>query len=150
MNEHNNDKYGIPVMILTMLIAGLLSTMNIWSDSIYDVRLSINDFYMSFLMISWSILLMGIIYLQFIYFLIGVILVIVFLYLIRSQLFVTPNQFINGMIPHHSMAITMSKKLLKNQKIEDEELKKLADLIIKQQKKEIELMKKIKKDNANK
>jgi len=48
-------------------------------------------------------------------FIFGLLLVIINIYLIRTQTFVTENQYKLGMIPHHSMAILMSKKLLKKQ-----------------------------------
>ena len=43
--------------------------------------------------------------------LIGVIVVASSVFLIRNQVFVSESQFLRGMIPHHSMAVFMSKKL---------------------------------------
>jgi hypothetical protein len=56
---------------------------------------------------------MGIIYQHLYVFIFGLLLVIINIYLIRTQTFVTENQYKLGMIPHHSMAVLMSKKLLK-------------------------------------
>jgi hypothetical protein len=56
---------------------------------------------------------MGIIYKHLYSFLFGLILIIANIYCIRTQCFVSENQYKLGMIPHHSMAILMSKKLLK-------------------------------------
>ena len=56
---------------------------------------------------------MGIIYQHLYVFIFGLLLVIINIYLIRTQTFVTENQYKLGMIPHHSMAILMSKRLLK-------------------------------------
>ena len=43
---------------------------------------------------------------------IGLLLIIVTIWCIRNQTLVTETQYKFGMIPHHSMAIHMSKKLL--------------------------------------
>ena len=56
---------------------------------------------------------MGIIYKHLYALLFGLILVIANLYCIRTQCFVNEKQYKLGMIPHHSMAVLMSKKLLK-------------------------------------
>ena len=56
---------------------------------------------------------MGIIYQHLYVFIFGLLLVIINIYFIRTQCFVSENQYKLGMIPHHSMAILMSKKLLK-------------------------------------
>jgi len=45
-------------------------------------------------------------------FFIGLLLVIVNIWCIRTQFLITETQYKLGMIPHHSMAIHMSKKLL--------------------------------------
>jgi len=96
-----------------MIIAGALSTMNVWVDKISDIRISANDFYMIFLMTGWMFFFMGIIYQHLYVFIFGLVLVIINFYFIRTQCFVSENQYKLGMIPHHSMAILMSKKLLK-------------------------------------
>jgi uncharacterized protein (DUF305 family) len=51
---------------------------------------------------------------------------------------VNTNQYILGMIPHHSMAVHMSNKLLEK---ESTTLKPFVENIIKTQEKEIEFMK---------
>jgi hypothetical protein len=113
MKHLENNHYFI--MFLIMLLSGLLSTMNVWVDKIDDIRFSMNDGYMIFLMSGWMLLFMGLIYTNVNVFFIGGLLVIVNIFLIRTQLFVTENQYKLGMIPHHSMAIHMSKQLLKKQ-----------------------------------
>ena len=107
----NNSHYII--MFFIMIIAGALSTMNVWVDKISDIRFSLNDIYMIFLMTGWMFFFMGIIYQHLYVFIFGLLLVIINIYFIRTQTFVTENQYKLGMIPHHSMAILMSKKLLK-------------------------------------
>ena len=100
------------VMFFIMIFAGLLSTMNVWVDKYDDIRFSMNDIYMTLLMTGWMFLFMGIIYKELIVFIIGITLVIVNIWCIRSQFLITETQYKLGMIPHHSMAIHMSKKLL--------------------------------------
>jgi len=109
----NNSHYII--MFFIMIIAGALSTMNVWVNKISDIRFSLNDIYMIFLMTGWMFFFMGIIYQHLFVFIFGLVLVIINIYFIRTQCFVSENQYKLGMIPHHSMAILMSKKLLKKQ-----------------------------------
>lgn len=120
-----------------MIIASLLSTMNIWADKLSDIRLSINDVYMALLMTGWMFSLMGIIYIDLYITIIGVALVIVSIWAIRTQFLVSESQYIHGMIPHHSMAIHMSKKLLDR----DNTIEPLLKNIIKSQEDEIIYMK---------
>jgi hypothetical protein len=96
-----------------MVFSGLLSTMNIWVENLDDIRFSINDAYMILLMNGWMFLFMGLIYKNIKILIIGGILVISIIYCIRTQFLVTETQYKLGMIPHHSMAIHMSKQLLK-------------------------------------
>lgn len=58
---------------------------------------------------------------------------------VRSQTFINDEQYMKGMIPHHSIAILTSK----NADIKDPEVRKLADGIIATQEKEIAEMKRI-------
>ncbi len=126
-------------MIIIMIISGFLAVMAMWADKFSDFRYSINDVYMVGLMVAWMILLMGFYYNMFIYITIGSLLVILFYYFIRSQTFVTDKQYINGMIPHHSMAIHMSRQL--NKKTKDKKLRNFSENIIKNQEDEIQWMK---------
>jgi hypothetical protein len=117
--------------------------MYIWSDKLSDIRLSINDAYMIGLMTSWMCLFMSLINKDTRSTLISTLFIIILLILIRKQSFVTVNQFYTGMIPHHSMALLMSKKLLekKSKSITDSD-KLFIQGIIDTQEKEIEWMKK--------
>ena len=123
-----------------MIISGLLTTMNVFVDKIDDIRLSINDIYMTTLMTGWMFLLMGFWYKEFPILLFGLILIIINLLCIRTQFLVSTNQYIIGMIPHHSMAIHMSKKLIKNE--EKSNIKDFVNNIISTQEEEIKFMKK--------
>lgn len=103
------------IMFLIMILSGLLSTMNVWVDKIDDIRFSINDAYMILLMTGWMFLFMGLIYQEISVFFIGLLLVIFNIWSIRNQFLITETQYKLGMIPHHSMAVHMSKKLLEKE-----------------------------------
>jgi uncharacterized protein (DUF305 family) len=67
----------------------------------------------------------------------GLMVAVVFFGLNRTQLFVTEIQFLRGMIPHHSMAVMMSRRLEKK----PNSVQHLLDQIIQTQEKEIIIMK---------
>lgn len=99
-------------MFIIMILAGALSTMSVWADKLEDVRYSLNDAYMILLMCGWMIFFMGLYYKEAFPAAIGAAIAIVTLFAIRKQLFITQDQYIKGMIPHHSMAVLMSRRLL--------------------------------------
>jgi len=61
------------------------------------------------------------------------------LFLLRSQTFIDDTDYMEGMIPHHSIAILTSERA----EISDPRVRELADEIIKAQRKEIAEMKKL-------
>lgn len=124
-------------MAIIMLFAGLLSTMNVWANLVSDIRLSLNDFYMIFLMIGWMLLFMSVYNKDYKVSVISIVIVGFSLLAIRKQLFINERQFLLGMIPHHSMAVLMSKKM----KNKNNDIKELLDNIIESQNKEIDFMK---------
>lgn len=128
------------VMFFVMILSGLLTTMNIWVDKWSDIRFSINDIYMTLLMTGWMFLFMGIYYGELHIILLGLFLVVSNIWCIRTQFMVTNEQYILGMIPHHSMAIHLSKKLIQHQ---PPLMHEFVSNIITTQGKEIEYMKKI-------
>jgi hypothetical protein len=128
------------VMFVIMIISGLLSTMNVWADKLEDIRFSINDAYMILLMTGWMFLFMGLYYQEPIILSIGSLLVIANIWCIRTQFMVTPEQYVLGMIPHHSMAILMSKRLIQSY---PSSMKNFATDIIRTQEREIDFMKHI-------
>ena len=67
--------------------------------------------------------------------------IIIMIYAVRTQLLISDTQFLKGMIPHHSMAILMSKNIL--YKTKNSKIKQLAKNIIDSQNKEIILMEKL-------
>ena len=114
-------------MFVIMILSGLLSTMNVWVDKIDDVRFSINDIYMSLLMTGWMFLFMGLIYKETNVFFIGLAIVMFSIWGIRTQFLITEYQYKLGMIPHHSMAIHMSKNLLEKKNNISPILKKIIN-----------------------
>ena len=102
-------------MTVIMILSGLLSTMSMWADKWDDVRFSMNDVYMIALMTGWSLLFMGLYYRESGAGTVGGALVIASVWAIRRQLFVSEAHYRQGMIPHHSMAVMMSKRLLEKE-----------------------------------
>lgn len=135
--QHSSYNHYI-VMFFIMIISGALSTMNVWVDKYSDIRFSINDVYMIFLMTGWMFFFMGLFYKEVIITIIGSTMVITIFLCIRTQFLVTEEQYKLGMIPHHSMAILMSKKLLQKRN----NIRTFLENLIKIQEKEIEFMKK--------
>ena len=113
--KHSQSNHYV-IMFCIMVLSGLLSTMNVWVDKIDDIRFSINDAYMILLMTGWMFLFMGLIYQEINVFFIGLSLIIFNIWGIRNQFLITETQYKLGMIPHHSMAVHMSKKLLEKEK----------------------------------
>ncbi len=132
ISEHN-----VMFMVICMFFAGYASTMNNWIDNWDDFYFSLNDFYMVGLMTGWMLFFMGLFTFQMRKCIFGLILVAIFFALIRTQAFVNEIQFLKGMIPHHSMAILMSKRLEKK----PNSIQHLLDQIIQTQQKEILIMK---------
>jgi len=148
MNHSMTEPKEIIIMMIMMFISGLLSSMNNWVDKISDIQFHINDIYMSLLMCGWSLILMGIYYIHYKILIIGIIVTFIIMYCIRNQLFIDETQYLKGMIPHHSMAVLMSKKLIeKENKTNTFNLiplvKKFINNIIDTQNNEIKFMKTI-------
>ena len=101
------------------------------------MSVGLNDVYMALVMTGWMFLFMGILYRDFGIIIIGGLLVLINIWCIRNQFFINETQYKLGMIPHHSMAIHMSKKLLGKENNIERFLKNL----ITTQEDEIEFMK---------
>lgn len=130
-------------MIIISILAGLLSTMNFWTINIHHVKFHLNDIYMAFLMAGWMLFFEYLFLYQHIgsqsnLFLISILVISITFYFIRKQTFINDEQYLKGMIPHHSMAILMSEKIAN--KTKNPQIKKLANDIIINQTKEIKLM----------
>lgn len=124
-------------MVICMILAGYASTMNNWIDSYDDFRFSINDTYMVGLMTGWMLFFMGLFTFTYSTLFVGILLVAFFFMCIRNQYFVDETQYLQGMIPHHSMAILMSKRL----QTKPNTIQPLLQQIIKSQQEEIVFMK---------
>ena len=135
--KHNSYNHYI-VMFVIMIIAGLLSTMNVWVDKYQDIRYSINDVYMILLMAGWMLFFMGLFNQDLVPIIIGLLIAIINIWCIRNQFLINESQYKLGMIPHHSMAIHMSKKLLEK----NNNMKAFLQNIITTQENEIDFMKK--------
>jgi len=135
--KHSQPNHYV-IMFFIMVLSGLLSTMNVWVDKVDDIRFSINDAYMTLLMTGWMFLFMGLIYKEVSVFFVGLSLIILNIWCIRKQFLVTETQYKLGMIPHHSMAVHMSKKLLEKENITSP----FVENIIKTQENEILILKK--------
>ena len=137
--QSNHMQYNhYTIMFFIMVLSGLLTTMNVWVDKLDDIRISLNDVYMVLLMCGWMFLFMGLIYKDANPFIIGLLLVIINIWCIRSQFLITEDQYKLGMIPHHSMAVHMSKKLLEKENT----ISPFLQHIIKSQEDEILFLKK--------
>ena len=113
MKHVQNNHY--LTMFFIMILSGLLSTMNVWVDKLDDIRFSINDAYMTLLMTGWMFFFMGLVYQEIRVLFIGLSLIVINIWCIRNQILIDETQYKLGMIPHHSMAIHMSKKLLEKE-----------------------------------
>ena len=122
-------------MIINNIIAGFLTTMNLWTISFKHVYFHLNDVFMVTLMTLYMSLFMHHSNKLLI------IPIIIMIYAVRTQLLISDTQFLKGMIPHHSMAILMSKNIL--YKTKNSKIKQLAKNIIDSQNKEIILMEKL-------
>lgn len=132
-------------MIIISIIAGLLSTMNVWAVKFSHMRIHLNDIYMALLMTSWMVVLDSIYHYEHYknnnLIIIGILCIALFIYLIRNQVFINDSEFMKGMIPHHSMASLMAEKI--KAKSKDKNVTKLASDIIIAQNKEIDYMQKL-------
>jgi hypothetical protein len=81
---------------------------------------------------------MGLIYKEISVLFIGLLLIIINIWCIRNQFLINETQYKLGMIPHHSMAVHMSKKLLEKENT----ISPFLQNIIKSQENEILFLKK--------
>ena len=128
-------------MILIMFVSGLLSSMYIWADKLSDIRISINDFYMIFLMTAWMCFFMAALHKDTRTLAISAAALVAIFYAIRNQTFISADQYFKGMIPHHSMAILTSKRLLQNHPRLTDDERNFVQNIITSQERDIRWMK---------
>jgi hypothetical protein len=125
-------------MLFACIFSGFASTMNMWIDKWDDFFFSLNDLFMTGMMTGWMFFFMGLFSLDIKYIIFGILLGSIFFILIRKQAFITEIEYLRGMIPHHSMAIMMSKRL----ENKPHSIQQLVKQIIDSQEKEIFIMKK--------
>lgn len=140
MNQQHSTPKHLAVMFILMVLVGLFVNMNLYVDRISDINLSLNDLYMSLMMTGAMFILTGIMYNDKVQIGLGFITSIVTFSAIRGQWFMDKEQFYRVMIPHHSTAVLMSKKLLEKGDL-DQRTIEFLDGIIKTQSAEIEQMK---------
>ena len=140
-----NKSYQKFVLMLGASFLIMYTVMFLNVDSTDHIYLSVTRLYMTLLMVTPMALLMlafmpgmyknrklnGIIII------VSISVFIATLAFLRNQTFISDIQYMRGMIPHHSSAILTSQ----NAHIQDPEVRKLADDIIKAQEKEIAQMK---------
>ena len=124
-------------MAAASIVAGALSTMNVWVDDIRHIRYSLNDVYMIALMTGWMLFFMALWEGDKMPMAVSAAIIVAAIAAIRGQWWVTPTQYIQGMIPHHSMAIHMSRKLTDRY---PKAIPEIARTIISGQQREIEYM----------
>ncbi|WP_416441670.1 DUF305 domain-containing protein [Leeuwenhoekiella sp. A16] len=141
-NQNNKGKYGkFFAMIATSMVA-MFFLMYVHSYQIIDhFWYSETRFFMTLIM-GGSMVIIMLLYMlnmykdrnkNFIVLSMGVLLIAGGILLVRSQVTVSDTDYMEGMIPHHSIAILTSER----SKIKDVRVRKLADEIIKAQRREI-------------
>ena len=137
-------KQSVIIMIFASFIIQFFLMSTLMTNTTLNIRPSLGKFYMSVVMA----LLMGVVEVVmydyymgsisiFYYLTIGLLLSI-FIYLYRNQIFIYDKEYLSEMIEHHSMALLTSNEIL--QKTSSERVKRLAENIISTQEAEIEYM----------
>lgn len=134
------------LIILISVISGMLATTDLLTKNLAHMKYHRNDIYLIILATAWSIFISYIILpdqmeIPYEAFIAAIIAIVVVMYLIRTQSFINEVQYIETMIPNHSMGVFVSEKI--RAKTKDPEIVELADAIIQTQQTELELMEKI-------
>ena len=140
------------LFMVMFIIALVLDPMNIMIYSLDDYYLSkpliFSALYMASTMI-WGhqivhVLQRGLQHFNTKIFFSGILLSLLFMYILRTQLFFNSTDWLKGMIPHHSVAVTTTKKVLdkvSNNENENSYIYRLAKDIVYNQEREIIFMK---------
>ena len=147
MMHHSNEYYEQVVLFVVMfLVALFVNPMNILAYKLDDLYLSttlvLTSLYMASTMI-WAHQVFNYVYKGHFHrkiFGIGLLFSLFFIFLLRSQILVSPKQWLRRMIPHHSTALTTSTQLLKNGHVDDKTYRLAKDIVLTQQM-EIDTMK---------
>lgn len=144
-NSYHSGSYKRLLWMMLISFATMFVLMYAMVDKLENVIPNVNQFYMAGLMAS-PMLLIELLLMQKMYpnkklnailMGLGFVLLLLFWSGIRKQTAVGDIQFLKSMIPHHAGAILM----VEESKLEDPEVKKLAEEIISAQNREIEFMK---------
>ena len=137
--------YQIIQFIIMFLFGFFFNPMNVLAYRFNDLYPSLTLFYSGLFMASnmiWAHELVhyfSMNHLNKYVFATGIILSIVCVFLLRSQFFVTDNEWLKRMIPHHSTALTTSTNIYA--KTNNKDIKQIAKSIIETQEMEIAVMK---------
>ena len=141
-------KQEIMLFFVMFMISLCVDSMNMMVYSIQDIYLSkaliISSLYMASTMVGAHQIVHYLSYgnLKTHVFITWIGISLMFFYVMRSQMFIKPKDWLREMIPHHSTAITTTTELLKNNKLDtNSPVYKLATQILATQKDEITLMK---------
>lgn len=147
MEKMKNNSYRTFALTMTISFILMYGIMFLNVDQADHIYLSMTRFYMTLMMVAAMALLMlaamRMMYknkrLNMIIIIAGIAAFALSLIGVRTQTFVGDEQYMRGMIPHHSIAIMVSKKA----HLKDPEVIQLSQSIIKAQENEIAQMKKI-------
>jgi hypothetical protein len=123
------------VSFLIILLSGLLATVNVWVDKVQDIHITINDLYLIFLVAGWSFLFNGLYYKINSYKIIGTLVIIISFIVIRSQVLITPSQYLKEMQVYNSVDVFMSKRILEKKNVPENVRKIALDTINKNEEK---------------
>lgn len=138
------------ITFIVMLIIGMLfNPMNMLAFRFSDLYISLPLFYTGLLMASnmiWGheivhFLTMG--HYNITVFITGILFTLISVYLLRNQIFVNDKNWLKRMIPHHSIALTTTNKLIEKDVYmkKNPKLYRLAKDIVYNQEREILFMK---------
>ncbi|AYV78012.1 MAG: hypothetical protein Edafosvirus3_90 [Edafosvirus sp.] len=126
-------------MALLMVLFTYIILSNVMLTGYNGIYNHLNKIYMALLMGITMILIDGIIMKNIPMILISLLIGIVLIILIRRQILIDDNEFLKSMIEHHDMALLMATEIKK--KTKNNNIRQLADLILKTQQNEINIMK---------
>lgn len=139
--------YGKFMLMLGLSFLVMYAVMFSNVAEISHIHLNLNRLYMTILMVApMALIMLGVMRSMYrdqkmnaIIAVMSIMAIVGSFIMLRNQSYVGDKAFVHSMIPHHSSAIMVSEEA----RINDPELKKLAEEIIRSQKKEIAEMEKI-------
>ena len=99
------------VLLIACICSGIVTSTNLFVERWEDVRFSLNDVYRIGLLIGSMFAITGLLTIHLGRVLMGLFLSVMCFALLRSQVFITEDQYLRSIIPHQSAAIMMSKHL---------------------------------------